>query len=69
MEMLGMDSKFTYTAIGRADCTDKMEYLTVSDFYYRVLSGSDVKSKVLKMANSISKLIFKLVDRYNHSYN
>lgn len=69
MPLFGMDSKFTYSTMGRADCTDKMEYIAVSDFYYRVLSASDVKSKALKMVNSISSLVYKLIDRYNHSYN
>lgn len=69
LEFLGLNRTFTYKTYGRADCTDKMEYISTSDYFYRVLSASDVKSKTLKMANSITKFIYKIIEVTTHDFD
>lgn len=70
LEFLGMDRTFTYQASARADCTDKIDYISETDFQYRVMSANDFNgSSVLKVLKSGIKLAKKLIDKYNHEYD
>ncbi len=56
LELFGMDSKVTYEATGRADCTDIADYISTTDFAARLSGGKVVKSKVIDCLNSLVKV-------------
>lgn len=69
LEFFGMDGTFTYTAVGRADCTDIIDYVSTVDYNASILSGDYIKSDVKNLISSITSLIYNLVDIFNHTYD
>lgn len=70
LEFMGMDRNFTYKASARADCTDKIDYISNVDFQDRVISdNSFVNSAAGKVIRSAVTLVKKLMESYNHKYN
>ncbi len=70
LEFMGMDRNFTYKASARADCTDKIDYISNVDFQDRVISdNSFVNSAAGKVIMSAVTLVKKLMESYNHKYN
>lgn len=61
LEAFGIDGNVTYSAVGRADCTDIIDYISTVDYAAYQLSGKAFNSKVIKMINSLIKL-------FNHTY-
>lgn len=62
LELFGMDEQTTYTAIGRADCTDFIDYISTVDFAAYQLGEVSKKSEIVKMVNSLIKI-------FNHDYS
>lgn len=69
LNFMGMSDTFDYRAVGRADCTDMIEYISTVDFGRRIATGADIKSNWKNLINSSAKLIYKLIDLFNHSYD
>lgn len=69
LEFFGGDRTFSYRTVGRADCTDKMEYISTVDYCGRLSHFTDVKANTIGLINVASKFIMKLMAKYNHNYN
>ena len=69
LDFFGMDGAFTYSATGRADCTDTIDFISTVDYFKRVTTGADISSKGKKVVNSVAKLVYKLKDYFNHNFN
>lgn len=67
LKFFGMSDKFTYQAVGRADCTDVIDYISTVD--YRDNFDKNLNSNFVKAIDSCTKLIYKLIDKYNHNYD
>lgn len=56
LEFFGMDGKVTYTACGRAECSDMLDYCSTVDFVTNQLKASALDSKCINFINSLIKL-------------
>ncbi len=70
LEFMGMDRDFTYKASARADCTDKIDYISNVDFQDHVMSDNAFATGAVgKVLKSGITLVKKLMATYNHVYN
>ena len=69
LKFFGMSPEFSYKAVGRADCTDKIDYISKVDYQARMMGGKDIHSTGKKALQSWVKLIRKLATIFNHSYD